>query len=370
MNPKVSVIIPVYNVASYLRRSLDCVKNQTLYDIEIICINDYSTDKSLEILREYEKSDKRFKIIHLEQNYGAAYARNKGLELATGEYLGFIDPDDAIDLNFYEELYKRAKENDYDVVKSERKVINTDGTVKESNLSEMAETHRYFFAFEWTTGIYKKKLVDENNIRFHDLTVGEDTLFLNEVMMASKNLSVVKDVFYYYYKRNGSLLDYSVNSLKKANDLISSVKIQITNINNSELFDENKVYYNKILFRKMQIILIKFFLSNNNRVKYIYTKAIIDVFHMHKDPEYFAKHFKLRRLLKYIISKDSKGLFNKLKSYDCYSDITGNNFWQNLFSIKNKYKKRHKYKIITVLGVKFKLRMTLKNVRQKELRNE
>ena len=106
--PKISVIIPVYNVEKYLPKCLDSLINQTLSDIEIICINDCSTDNSLEILEEYASKDERIKIIDLKENQGAAAARNKGLEIAKGEYLGFVDPDDYVDLNFYEELYKKG----------------------------------------------------------------------------------------------------------------------------------------------------------------------------------------------------------------------------------------------------------------------
>ena len=133
--PKVSVIVPVYNVEQYLERSMNCLLNQTLKDIEIICIDDCSTDNSLEILKKYEKLDSKFKIISLNKNQGAAIARNKGLEIADGEYLGFIDPDDSIDLNFYEELYKKAKEDDFDIVKGKRLLIKTDGKVVISTIN-------------------------------------------------------------------------------------------------------------------------------------------------------------------------------------------------------------------------------------------
>ena len=122
--PKISVIVAVYNVGPYLKCGMDCLLNQTLKDMEFICIDDCSTDNSLEILREYAQKDSRFKIIESEKNGGAAIARNKGLDVATGEYLGFMDPDDTIDLNYYEELYKKAKEGNFDIVKCPRKNIS------------------------------------------------------------------------------------------------------------------------------------------------------------------------------------------------------------------------------------------------------
>ena len=87
---KISVIIPVYNAEKYLSNTLDCLLAQTLKELEVICINDNSKDSSLEILKEYAKKDDRLKIIDLKENMGAAVARNKGLEIAQGEYFGFV----------------------------------------------------------------------------------------------------------------------------------------------------------------------------------------------------------------------------------------------------------------------------------------
>ena len=111
---KVSIIIPVYNVESYLRRCLDSVVNQTLKDIEIILVNDGSTDGSLAICEEYAKNDDRIKII-TRKNGGLSAARNTGLDNATSEYIGFIDSDDWVDTNFFENLYNTAIEKNCDV---------------------------------------------------------------------------------------------------------------------------------------------------------------------------------------------------------------------------------------------------------------
>ena len=96
--PKVSIIIPVYNVEKYLKKCLNCIVNQTLTDFEVICINDGSTDNSLEILNEYAKNDKRFIVIS-QENQGQGVARNRCLELVKGEYIQFIDPDDWVETN-------------------------------------------------------------------------------------------------------------------------------------------------------------------------------------------------------------------------------------------------------------------------------
>ena len=105
---KVSIIVPVYNVEKYLKRCLDSITNQTLKELEIICINDGSTDNSLKILKQYAHKDKRISIIN-KQNEGLSVARNTGMEAASGEYIGFVDSDDWIDLDFYKKLYTTAK---------------------------------------------------------------------------------------------------------------------------------------------------------------------------------------------------------------------------------------------------------------------
>ncbi|WP_428074354.1 glycosyltransferase [Candidatus Avelusimicrobium aviculae] len=119
LNPaKVSVILPIYNAEKYLKHALNSIINQTLKDIEIICVNDGSTDNSLQIIKEYTAKDKRIKCID-KPNAGYGHAMNCGMELATGEYIGIVEPDDFIKPEMYETLYKKAKELDLDVIKSD-----------------------------------------------------------------------------------------------------------------------------------------------------------------------------------------------------------------------------------------------------------
>ena len=102
--PKISIIIPCYNVEKYIKQCLESVVNQTLKDIEIICINDGSTDSTLEILREYENRDNRIKVIS-KQNSGYGASMNIGLETAKGEYVGIVESDDYVELNIFQTLY-------------------------------------------------------------------------------------------------------------------------------------------------------------------------------------------------------------------------------------------------------------------------
>ena len=112
---KFSIIVPVYNVELFLRECLDSIENQTFKGFEVICINDGSTDGSLSILQEYAAKDSRFKVIS-QENQGQGVARNNGIDIAQGEYLLFIDPDDFIEPNMLEIIYKKFQQTDAEIV--------------------------------------------------------------------------------------------------------------------------------------------------------------------------------------------------------------------------------------------------------------
>lgn len=202
--PKVSVIIPVFNAENYLNRCLDSICNQTITEIEIICINDASTDGSLKILQEYAQNYSNVVVINLETNQGESAARNCGLAVAKGEYLGFVDNDDEIDNNFYEKLYSKAKENDADIVKGQAVEIDYNGNRFE--VSQLKDNHDKFrFAVYWWTAIYKRSLIANNNISFSTKhCLGGDLLFLNKAVIAAKGVERVSGVYYYYHRREDS----------------------------------------------------------------------------------------------------------------------------------------------------------------------
>ena len=230
-NIKVSAIIPVYNVEPYLRKCLDSVCNQTLKDIEIICVNDCSPDNSLEILKKYSKKDNRIKIIDFKENKGVSMARNAAIEQASGEYISFIDPDDYISENFFNELYLKAKTDDYDFVKGEIKEYNTEkNQISDDILSINDKIHKtgdkFFFCTYFTTGLYKREIIKKNNIKFfEDFTNGEDGIFLFDYVSNAKKIAVVNTCIYYYCHRENSansqyLSDEKYNSLLKSYEII------------------------------------------------------------------------------------------------------------------------------------------------------
>ena len=115
--PKISVLVPIYNVEKYLRQCLDSLVGQTLQEIEIICINDGSTDSSPEIIQEYAQNDSRVKVI-TKKNSGYGDSMNRGLAKASGEYIGILESDDFLEKNAFERLYRLAKKHDADVVRA------------------------------------------------------------------------------------------------------------------------------------------------------------------------------------------------------------------------------------------------------------
>ena len=187
--PKVSILVPVYNVKNYLNNCLDSLIYQTMQDIEIICINDGSTDGSFEILKEYAQKDSRIKLINKE-NSGYGASMNIGLDTATGEYIGIVEPDDFANTKMFESLYNLAVKNDAEIVKSDYLFYTT-----KNNQSRKAGKITFFEANKVTdarkskkllkmapsiwSAIYKRDFLVKNNIRFLE-TAGasyQDTSF-------------------------------------------------------------------------------------------------------------------------------------------------------------------------------------------------
>lgn len=188
--PKVSVIMPVYNVEKYLRQCMDSVVNQTLRDIEIICVDDGSTDGSLEILMEYAAHDSRITVLR-QQNMRAGAARNAGLAIARGEYLSFLDSDDFFEPNMLQLLVAKITETRSDIVMCDCFLYNDaerrDECVEWTLRSELVK--RTFSCVNLPNDIftlsncwvwnrlYKHSFIKNNNIRFQNLGVANDTYF-------------------------------------------------------------------------------------------------------------------------------------------------------------------------------------------------
>ena len=206
---KISVIIPVYNSSTYLRKCLDSVVNQTLKDIEIIVINDGSTDDSKNIIEEY--SCKYKNIIFIDQeNKGIGKTRNIGIKKATGEYITFVDSDDYIKENMLEEYYKYAKKHNFDlVIGSYIKKINNKEIIFENNkfkTGNVKTTPQILYLIEYGpwAKLYKRELLTNNNIYFDEKRKYEDMPFVSKTLLKSKLIGQITEPYYYYIIHNNS----------------------------------------------------------------------------------------------------------------------------------------------------------------------
>lgn len=222
--PLVSVLIPVYNVEDYLERCLDSVLNQTLTQIEVICVNDGSTDRSPEILKEYQENDSRIVIVN-KQNGGLPSARNAGIEKARGEYVGFVDSDDYVQPNMFEKLYKTAKAEKSDVVICGANILPEVPRASDWLYACLSPSHRKYEKFDpemlfndmtvtpflWRT-LIKKSLIDQNHLRLkEDIMIGEDKAFQCKVYPLANSITVIPDKLYnYFWCREGSLMNQTV----------------------------------------------------------------------------------------------------------------------------------------------------------------
>ena len=221
----VSVIMPVFNAEKYLEKSLTAVCAQKLKDIEVICVNDCSTDGSLAVLQEYAKKDSRIKVINFPQNKGAAAARNAGIAAAKGKYVGFFDADDEINEVFFSALYENA--DDADVVKgADLHVKYTDGAEEVWPQNELIKQNKFNFWAQFTTAIYKRDFLNQNQICFpENWKVCEDITFILKVVFAMQKWAFAEDAIYFYMKRDNSLDSavYDDNKLRSFSEYVNFV---------------------------------------------------------------------------------------------------------------------------------------------------
>ena len=265
-NIKVSIVVPVYNVEKYLQRCIDSLINQTLKDIEIITVNDGSTDNSLNILKEYEKNDSRIKVIN-KKNTGVSDCRNIAIKEARGKYITFVDSDDWVENNTFEIMYIKAEKEKSDLVMctymrefknySKEKQIEMPKIVKKK---EIINLHRQLFGpiddelgnpegldslgTVWGK-LYRRDIIINNNIQFEDLNIigsYEDGLFNIYVFHKINKALFINEPLYHYWRENSKSITSNYNP---------NLKNQWKNLfNHMRRFIENngldKSYYNAL----------------------------------------------------------------------------------------------------------------------------
>ena len=267
-NPKVSIIIPVFNSENLLKDCLKSVKNQTLNDIEIICVDDGSTDSSSEILDDFSKKDSRFKIFH-QKNHGAGFSRNVALKKVTGEFILFLDSDDWIEKDTCEKLYYHAINLNSDVVLFDAvrhlpnnqsiDLIHFLGNERNKDFSSLSFDYKFikdkvlnaYFGVIWSK-FYKTSFIKENKIEFPNHKLYNDVEFHIKSLLLSKRISYYPKIFYHYVRIGQNSLQTVFVSSKESivfYDVLCGVKKFLIENN---FFDEFKVEFLEFTFKEFQ----------------------------------------------------------------------------------------------------------------------
>ena len=208
----ISVILPVYNVAPYISACIDSLKQQRFQDLEFIFVDDCSMDDSMAFVEKFAETDPRVRILRNGENLGPGPSRNRGIEAAAGDYLSFVDPDDAIAPDFYELLYGKAVSGNFDIVKGSRvKVDSLSGKIQQEKINERiryglkhGDPLFYLFTYQHQTAIYKKALFADKTIIYGSSRNVQDTTFLLSVCKKTQNIVFEDPAVYYYSARSGS----------------------------------------------------------------------------------------------------------------------------------------------------------------------
>jgi glycosyltransferase involved in cell wall biosynthesis len=239
--PAVSIIVPIYNTEPCLKRCLDSLINQTLKNIEIIMINDCSPDNSWTVMQEYAKKDSRIVLINHRVNKGVSVARNDGMKIAKGEYIGFVDSDDYVDLDFYEKLYKGTENGKVDVVRGKIRTIKSNGEEIIYNFGEERQDKTMFIS-QFTSAIYKKSFLQEYSIKFTPGCIyGEDHILPVKSSLLSNKIKFA-DGCYNYVRRNDSCDSLANLTSEKITSYFNEIGKILHFLNNIETDDETYSY--------------------------------------------------------------------------------------------------------------------------------
>lgn len=253
--PKVSIIIPIYNPGNLLENCLNSIKNQTIEDIEIICVDDGSNDGSLNILKEYGKYDSRFKVIH-QENLGAGTARNNGIKHACGEYILFVDSDDFIEKNTCEILYGTAEKFGSDLIlfdavrhRESEKNLNLIYFSKNNSVDFNNFSFNYNFVkdkvFDGYYGViwnkfYKSSFIKENNIIFPKHKIYNDVEFHIKSLILANKIAYLPKILYHYNRIGQNSIQTSFISTPTAFVFFDVLDGIINFLNEKNIFSEFK----------------------------------------------------------------------------------------------------------------------------------
>ena len=262
----ISVIIPVYNVESFLEQSINSVLNQTFEDIELICVNDGSTDNSQEMLNTFSKKDSRVKVFN-KKNGGCGSARNLALEKAEGDYIYFFDPDDYISPNTFEELYSNAINNDSDLVlfkiarfRDEKNIdysspgFDLEKRIKNKDFNNFTFNYKKIkkyvlnASFAPWTKLYKHEFLNKyDDFRFDQDVAFDDVPFHIKSMLRAEKISFIPDLFYYYRFNPYSINNTSSNGM----DIFKIIDITENFLKDEGYYEEFKDEFNRLKIKQI-----------------------------------------------------------------------------------------------------------------------
>ncbi|WP_455646121.1 glycosyltransferase family 2 protein, partial [Methanosphaera sp.] len=305
---KVSVIIPVYNTEQYLDKCLNSIEQQTLTDIEIICIDDCSTDSSLDILKDHARKDNRIIILQNEENKGAGYSRNIGLNIAQGKYIMFIDSDDYIDLETLEYCFKKSEEEEVEVLMfkarnwdiEEKKYVKNDMIElcpledynnKIFNHDDIDSDLLFKISVTAQTKLFLRSYLEENEFRFPEDIIHEDNPFFIKMFLTAKRVYVMDKYFYHRILRSGSIITLKGLVIL---DIIDSLEITLRFLmNNSEFYNKYHESYYEYMMHTI-----------NNRLKIIKPEYLNNFFN-------YCKSFIQKCIVEYDLDSDIRKSLSK-----------------------------------------------------------
>lgn len=244
--PRLSIIVPIYNVEKYLSRCIESILNQTFKDFELILVNDGSTDNCKEICEKYKRMDSRI-IVANKKNGGLSSARNLGIDISKGDYIGFVDSDDFIDVHMYEILLNTInsydsdivicdyyKVNEYDIKKYE-KMKSNNKDIKIENINNIDAIERIItrdikIVVAWNK-IYKRSLFD--NLRYKEGVICEDEFLAHRIFYKCNKVSIINQKLYYYIQRKGSIINSPFSP--KDFDKIYAIKDRVDFLNEKKI---------------------------------------------------------------------------------------------------------------------------------------
>lgn len=257
--PKISVIVPVFNTEpEYIQTALESLYNQTLSDLEIIVVNDGSSNPDTIAYLKQLENNKHVKVLH-QKNMGLSGARNSALDIATGDYIGFLDSDDWLDNDFYETLYKQCEKNNSDVACGVLRTVekfNTHSIDKHPTcvINDLSSVLSYIKNGSVCSKLFKRKLFQD--IRFPSGLYYEDNLTLLELLLAAKSISFNNTVFYHYRSNPNSIIHDNKKHEKRVRDsieILSKINQLSKSRNSNERNAINRTFLN-ILFMQNEYL--------------------------------------------------------------------------------------------------------------------